>query len=356
MKAILMTCIVLLTTFQMVLGQTSCTQTLITARSIYAEGRIHELPDLLSGCIKKGFTDEEKTEAYKLLVLSHIYLDETEKADNSMLDLLNHNHEFQLNEQADPAEFINLYNTFRTWPIYLWGVKVGGTYSFANVQKLFGVNSSLNERTDYSPLANVEAGFVFEKGFKGKRLGAMAELLFTRNQYEVIKEFSSDPSISDTGDQIEVKTFAKTTSTETKNWLSLNLAGYYNILPSSQLKPRVFLGPSISYLILDNAEIKTEFPEGGEQATGPDADLSDFRNPINFGVMAGVGIRTKVGKYFLFFQGKYIHGLMNITEFNYDQSRLSTFYGYSLDDVKVSYFSLSLGLLFQKYNPKKLKN
>ena len=339
----------------LVKAQTSCTRQLTQARTIYAEGRIHEIEGILSGCLNDGFTDEEKTEAYRLLILSYIYLDEPGKADEAMLALLNHNHEFQINEQADPAEFINLYNTFRTWPIYLYGFKAGGTYSVANVQKLFGVNSSGSENTIYDAGLNFTAGLSFEKGFRARRVGLIGDLLFTNNQYLVKKEFSSDPVFDNLGNLIERDPFARAESTETKSWLSLDLAAYYRVLPKNKMDPRLFIGPSVSYLLTDMAEIETIFPLGGEPATGPDENLTKFRNRTNIGILAGINVRTKVGKNFLFFDARYIHGLVNITEFNFDQSGLSTFYGYALDDVKISYFSVSIGLLFQKYNPKKLK-
>ncbi|MEL7005844.1 MAG: porin family protein, partial [Bacteroidota bacterium] len=310
--------------------------------------------NLLNGCIENGFNDEEKTEAYRLLTLAYLYLDEPESADDTMLGLLNHNHEFQINEQVDPEEFITLHQSFRTWPIYLYGFKFGGTYSIANVQRLFGVNSSGTELTNYSAKINFSAGLALEKSLKNQRFGGMAELSFTNNQYEVVKEFANDPIIDNLGNQTITDPFSRVTSLETKSWLSLNLGLYYRPLLKNRIDPRIFIGPSIDYLLSDDAQIETTFPRGGEQATGPNEELRDFRNPINFGIMSGINVRSKVGKQFLFFEAKYIHGLVNITEFNFDQTRLATFYGYALDDVNLSHFSVSIGLLFQKYSPKKL--
>ena len=99
-------------------GQSTCTQTLRTARSTYDQGRLQELPSLLDGCLKNGFTQQEKVEAYKLLSLAYIYLEESAKADEAMLNLLRTDHYFEINTSTDPAEFIALYRTFRTRPIY----------------------------------------------------------------------------------------------------------------------------------------------------------------------------------------------------------------------------------------------
>ena len=43
-----------------------------------------------------------------------------------MLALLRTDTEFKVNDAVDPAEFVALYNTFRTYPIYRIGGKLGG--------------------------------------------------------------------------------------------------------------------------------------------------------------------------------------------------------------------------------------
>ena len=106
-------------------GQSTCAQTLRLAQSIYEQGRLHELPQLLQECLRNGFNHEEKVSAYKLLTLTHIYLEEPEKADEMMLALLRTDTEFQVNDAVDPAEFVALYKTFRTYPIYRIGGQTG---------------------------------------------------------------------------------------------------------------------------------------------------------------------------------------------------------------------------------------
>jgi hypothetical protein len=115
------------------MAQSTCTQTLRTARSTYDLGRLHDLPGLLEDCLKNGFTNQEKTEAYKLLTLTYIYLEEPAKADEAMLDLLRTDPYFQINKEVDPAEFISLYKTFRTNPVYRLGLNIGVNASQPNV-------------------------------------------------------------------------------------------------------------------------------------------------------------------------------------------------------------------------------
>jgi hypothetical protein len=123
-------------TFNYAVAQ-NCSQTLRLARSTYDQGRLHELPGLMKSCLANtgldGFTKQERVEAYKLLTMAFIYLEEPEKADSSMLKLLHTDPYFELNKEVDPAEFIGLYNTFRTDPVYRIGIKAGAITAQPNV-------------------------------------------------------------------------------------------------------------------------------------------------------------------------------------------------------------------------------
>ena len=85
--------------------QTSCAQNLRLARATYEQGRLHEVPTYVQSCIQNGST-QEKVEAYKLLCLSYIYLEEPEKADQAMLNILQTDNYFTVDPASDPAEFV----------------------------------------------------------------------------------------------------------------------------------------------------------------------------------------------------------------------------------------------------------
>lgn len=126
MRRILLLFVVVLLAGSYARAQSTCAQTLRLAQSIYDQGRLHELPQLLQKCLEEnGFNDEEKVNAYKLLTLTYIYLEEPAKADEYMLALLRTDTEFKVNDAVDPAEFVALYKTFRTYPIYRIGGKLG---------------------------------------------------------------------------------------------------------------------------------------------------------------------------------------------------------------------------------------
>ncbi|MDH5382422.1 MAG: PorT family protein [Cyclobacteriaceae bacterium] len=110
-----------------------CTEQLVKAQLLFDEGRIHEVPgalDLKSSCFHKKGVDvlsiEQKSTAYRLLVLTYLQLNNKEMADGMMFELLEVNPEYKLDKAIDPVEFENLYRTYRTKPIIKVALK-GGT-------------------------------------------------------------------------------------------------------------------------------------------------------------------------------------------------------------------------------------
>src|SRR6478609_4999917 len=137
---------------------TSGAQTLRLARATYEQGRLHEIPSILEGFLPK-FNRQEKVEAYKLLTLSYIYLEEPEKADDAMLKLLQTDHYYEVNLKDDPAEFIALYRTFRTDPIYRIGAKIGANASQPNVKSYLPSNDGTSK---------YDLGIAFQSGLVGE--------------------------------------------------------------------------------------------------------------------------------------------------------------------------------------------
>src|SRR6478609_1558916 len=127
MRYILVFVLVCLIGFNSAFAQQGGAQTLRLAQSIYEQGRLHELPSLPglkdSEIIK--YSKSDQVNAYRLLTLANIYLEEPEKADENMLKLLQTEHFYEPNEQVEPAEFIGLYKTFRTKPVFNIGLKFG---------------------------------------------------------------------------------------------------------------------------------------------------------------------------------------------------------------------------------------
>lgn len=337
-------------------AQTACTQTLRQARTVFDEGRIHELESLLEGCLKNnGFSDDEKTEAYRLLILSYIYLDETEKADKTMLELLKFNPGFEINTQADPAELINLYNTFRTKPIFFWGVRGGFNTTFVNVIKAYGVHNTSNSSAAYANRVGYSAGLLIEKVFS-KKLTARADIQYVNNTFDYENSYLEE---STTGSSLVIST-----ATEVQTSIGLSFMAHYRFFKEKEegkkrkierLNPYVGLGVSAFNLL--GSEITFDVSNNaGASPDGPAEDLvqAEIRKTLNPTIDMELGIKRKTGLSYLNAGFRYSYGILDITDKHYDNGRLSTFYGYAANDINTHSISVFIGLLIPQYVPKKL--
>src|SRR5260221_4588663 len=242
----------------------NCSQTLRLATSTYEQGRLHELPGLLDGCIKSGFAPEQKVQAYKLLTLAYIYLEEPEKADASMLLLLQTDNEFQINEALDPAEFIALYRTFSTAPVYRIGGKAGTSVAQPNVASSDNANdgsSSYKYRFGFSAGVSVE---IPVKILKLKNLTLNPELYFQIISFNYTNK----------------DTIHSAFGPRTQNWISLPISLQYKF-GQSKFNPYVALGVETGYLITSKSTGQSTIKSntGGEQKS---FDVTSGLNRLNF--------------------------------------------------------------------------
>ena len=336
-----------------VFGQlTSCTQTLRLARSIYEQGRLHDVPGLLERCLQTGFSQDEKTEAYKLLCLAYIYLEEPAKADEAMLSLLRTNHYFEIRPETDPAEFVALYRTFRTDPVYRIGINLGANTSLPNVVSYIPSNE-LSSEYDY--------GFAFQAGitadipvprFNG-RLTLHPELLLLLKTFKYTNEGTFDDV---TPDGMPYSRAFETNGLEKQTWLSLPLMVQYK-LGDKKFKPFFGLGVSADYLLAAN----NTFRRTKEDATSLEEqsiDLLQSRNTINISGLASAGIKAKVTGGFMVAELRYAYGITRINDTESIYSNIDRIYptgGYVDGIMKLNTLSVTIGYVYNRFNPKKIK-
>ncbi|MEQ8926113.1 MAG: outer membrane beta-barrel protein [Fulvivirga sp.] len=336
-------------------AQTACTQTLRQARTVFDEGRIHELEQLLSDCIDNGFTDDERTEAYRLLILAHIYLDETVKADDAMLELLRDNHGFEINQQADPAELINLYNTFRHDPIFFWGFRGGFNTSFVNVIEAHGVHDLNNSNASYSNQLGFVVGLLIEKRF-GSRITLRSDLQYIINTFD-----HSFSTFRRTDTNIDI---VNSTASETQNSAGMSLMAQFRLFPEKEairknkfekLNPYVGLGVTGRY-ILSSALTFDVSNSAGASPDGASEDLIDaeIRNQFNPTADIEFGIKKALGLMYFTAGVRYSYGFLDITDRHYDNGRLTTFFGWGANDINTHSLTAFIGILIPQYVPKKL--
>jgi hypothetical protein len=138
-------------------AQMNCSEQLIQAQRRFDEGLLDDIPRLLESCLVSGFTKEERLNAQKLLVLTYLFRDDAQNADDEMLRFLKSFPEYSLTP-SDPKEFVNLYNTYRTDPILRIEPFLGLNYSLPAVFEHFGVGDLSQNVPEYSSGFGVSAG------------------------------------------------------------------------------------------------------------------------------------------------------------------------------------------------------
>ena len=149
MKIILVIVIILFINLLASYGQQSCTQNLLDAQKLFEQGFLEDVPSRLTTCLKnKGFTKEERVDAYKLIILAYLYDDRHNEAEQYMEKFLKDNPEYELTE-TDPDVFVYLYSQYNTDPVLSVGPVIGGALSFIRVIHNNSTGDSKNDLSSY---------------------------------------------------------------------------------------------------------------------------------------------------------------------------------------------------------------
>ena len=323
-------------------AQSTCAQILRTARATYDQGKLHELPGLLEGCLKSGFSKQEKVEAYKLLTLAYIYLEEPAKADEAMLQLLRTDSYFEINESADPAEFIALYKTFRTSPVYRIGARLGVNATKPSVvSSVYAIDGS---SSSYKPGISFQVGATLEIPIN-KKLTLNPELNFQVKSFKFTSTLALDNNQSNSSE-----------GKESHSWVSIPVILQYKI-NESKFNPYVGLGVAGDYLL--NAKIV--MARNRVNATSIQErtyDISEVRNSINISAVAAGGIKLKLGSGYVISELRIIYGITSINNAN-SAFAISDYLlfdnGYADSIIRLNSVTFTAGYIYNVFNPKKIK-
>jgi len=327
---------------------TNCAQTLRLAQSVYDQGRLHELEDIINKGLAAGDCDTQtKVSLYKLLTLAYIYLEEPQKADDSMLKLLQTDHYFEINESVDPAEFVALYNTFRTREIYRVGAKLGVNASQPNV-----VNSvsavEFAEGSQYKYGIAIHFGGVVDVPLND-RMTLHGELLYLQKKFEL--NLKVDRGFDSNGNPLG----QEFVGIETQNYLSLPLSFEYKIA-DKKYNPFMSGGISIDYLL--SAKMKSErIRDDAPFIPESTFDLNPLRNNINISALVGAGVKLKIGGGYFIAEVRYIYGITNVnsTETAFTNQQVTWDQGYADSVFKVNSLAINGSYVLNIFNPKKNK-
>lgn len=333
--------------FNSILGLAQdCVFKLQEAEKLYSQGLIEQIPELLNPCINKGLSKEDRLQAYKLIVISYLFDDNQEEAENSMLGFLKLFPEYEVSP-TDPVEFVYLFESYSNIPVYSFGISGGLNFSNVFLKEQYGTHNLNQSRNEYN-----SSGFGYQVGIKINRhivdkLEFNFELLFKQNKFENLVYI---PNL----DYIE---YNEGSIIETQTRFEMPLSFTYDF-EYGKFKPFLRAGFSVGYLSNVNGKIIRKFIDDSQNADvkGPNINLQEHRKQVNYRGIIGGGIKYHIPKGYVMFDIRYNLGLSNqVKPENRIISNSEQIWKYhSIDNnFTLNDVSLSFGYVYLLYKPKR---
>jgi hypothetical protein len=341
-------------------------QYLRQARSSYDQGRLHEIPIILEEQMNASnsvFTQSEKTEAYTILILTYIYLEEPEKADSRMISLLRLDKFFKP-KASDPIEFKTLWKKFRREPLFRVGIKIGGTQTHVNTMSNYRVTSGNGE---YVPNVALQFGASFEKDFMlirkadgHKRFAYNPEIFYSTHLFTYKNEnlfFNDNAEASKASLSNIIK----------QQRIQLNLLLQYTLIDirredeaDKTFIPYVAAGPTVGYLMKSTVEGETIFEDKFNEISSG-VDNTEHYSPFSLGLTGSLGFKWKIGDIYVNADLRYQQGFLNIvneekrkSNLNPDLQKVLWNLTYINNDFSLNHAAFNIGIVLPFFSPKKL--
>lgn len=322
-------------------------QTLRLARATYEQGRLHEIPTQLHDKVISAMNKQEQVEAYKILCLSYIYLEEPEKADEAMLNILRTDPYFEINEAVDPAEFVALYKTFRTRPIYRIGAKLGVNATRPNVVETTSA-VELTDGSQYKFLVGFQFGASADLPVTNN-LTLHSDLLFQQKKFHLNLEV--DRGVGEGNEEL-TNLFE---GDETQTWISLPVTVEYKFL-QTKINPYIAGGLSFDYLL--SSKITSQRSRENETSIEEKTyDFKPLRNNLNISLVGAAGIKLRMAGGYFVAEARFIYGLAQVSskDTSYKNTQYALEQGYADSVYKLTSVVVTGSYIQNIFNPKKLK-
>jgi len=333
-------------------------------------GHLNEIPTSLEDCLDKKnlkteFTiKEEEIQAFKLLTLVYIYLDDQRNANKSILRLLKSDPEHQPDPQ-DPAEFVYLYNKYSSKPVLALNGKLGFNFAQISEQEQFSTGIIGQSSNSYSSALALNLGLGIEyRIYKDFQLGPEGRL--STKTFNYTGAIATTSLTKADGSDANYNSLA---FREADQWLDVPLYIKYNYAKKN-IVPFIYAGFELNYLISSeqqdlSRDVINDFEGQSSDASVKDLLASGFehREPTNYSILFGGGAKFKILRiHYFMIDLRYELGLTNVVKidnrFLDDQTLATELSGprflYVDSDFKVSNFSISVGYAHSIYRTKDL--
>ena len=353
-------CVFLFTT-TIAFGQ-DCSDNLDRAKAQYREGKLYEIAGLMEGCMDGNqLSRQQKVEAYELLSLTYLYIDEPELAEESYLKLLQADPEYSP-DSAIEVEISFLSKKFKTTPIFtLYPAKIGTNVTIPRVINVNGTDNTSNSSQYYDSQWGVQIGGGGDLQFTNS-LSLGAEAWFELKQFRFTNQLFDVDSlqINEQHASIEIPIFLRYTH-RIKNWYPYALAGYsFSYILWADATPN-FFETTESIDSLGNVDQRIVNPDFGRTL-----DLTGIRNQINHNLVLGLGVKYRFLYEYISLEVRYTAGLKNVlnveNQFDFgsggeqnDVRELYFRYAQVDNDFRLDDLSITFGYVLPLYRPRKIE-
>ena len=327
--------------FNKLRAQSPCANTLYEANKSFEAGDFNKSVTLLKPCLNSGFSEEEKFEGYRLLALDYIYLNQPEKADTAVKNLLIKKYTYKLYPDiSDPVSLTNIVASYNVVPLLTLGFNIGFNYTNIN---LIANYAPSNTTATYVPQLGVQFGLQADYSI-WKNLNITAGLQY----YSVGYQHTLD-SVAGWKGQF----------TESLSYVNVPVSAKYYIYfkHDALIRPYIEAGADFAFLTATNATIVSTDNSGGNSNQASTNPISR-RNNLNTSILYGAGLNIRAPSGWFTANVRYMYGLSLIGNGNnrYNDLGLVFSSNYIDDDFKFNNWQFTFGYTFiLRYRVEKIK-
>ena len=268
-----------------------CYNTLKLADKEYQVGHFTECLQLIKPCIDK-LGKKDVFEAYRLMTLCYISLNDEIRANESAVNLLRHKNNYRDFPYFDPVELTRLLAKYNVWPKLEIGLCAGVNFNSVHLLKNYSVTGLPSK---YLTGTGYQTGFSIE--------------------YNIMKRFSINSGI-----QFEGLSYTRTSSyvsgwnqtfKEKMKFFNIPVYGRYYFFERKELRLVAEIGMQMQMLNSTQSNISLDNLKSAEHIENT-IDQSNQRNSkLDYGI-AGVALKYKIGGGTVCANVRYAFGLNNV--------------------------------------------
>lgn len=266
----------------------TCAVNLQNAQTLFDNGQVEQVPDMLRECLKSGFKQEEELAAYKLIIQTFLFEDKNEKADSAMLAFLKKYPEYKLSP-TDHSSFVHLYNNFDVKPVVQLVFHIG-----TNIPFLTFIN-------DPNPLASESVNGKYSSS--ALNLFASLEVKYALNsRLELNIEGGYSPSSFEyEEDFIGIR---KVQYSETQRRLEIPVTATYNIKTFGKFTAYARAGGGVALDLSSSAVATVNDIIEKKESTSAEIPRTDSRIKSDIFIQAGAGVKLKTPRGYINFENQ----------------------------------------------------